>query len=51
MNEIIKQSAIDKLTSIANQEDGIQLSQEEVDFLGINYINDETILKEKGNDE
>lgn len=42
----IKQSAIDKLTLIANEEFGVQLTKEEADYLGITYINDETIVKE-----
>lgn len=47
----IKQSAIEKLTLIANEEFGVQLTKEEVDYLGITNINDESIVKEENEDE
>lgn len=46
-NKSIKQSVIEKLTLIANQEEGVALTNEEADFIDITSLDDATILAER----
>lgn len=46
--DLEKQSAIDKLKLIANQEEGVQLNESEADYLQITSLNDDSILETVG---
>lgn len=46
--DLEKQLAIDKLKLIANQEEGVQLTMSEAEFLQITSLNDDSILEVAG---
>lgn len=46
-NETIKQSVIEKLILIANGGEAVQVTRDEAEYLGISFINDESVIEDK----